>query len=143
LALGQAQFQARIESGIDAAARDFDNAFSLFLGLGGDVGQRVAAIQFNIGLGHRSGQHQAGVVDVKRGCLAERLRRPDGVGLLSPEVEIPVERGAGLGHPEVVARERRRNQVILGRALTQGAGVQFGARQSRRMCDLGLCQGGA
>src|ERR1700722_17406362 len=60
-----------------------------------------------------------------------------GVRLASPEIEIPTQAGAGLAHPKAVSRERRGDQIILGSALIQRAGIEVGARLQPSLRRLG------
>ncbi len=141
LAFGLAQLELRVEPGGHTASRDVDDVLALRLGAFGNVRERVFAVQLDVGLGDGAGEHEPRVVHIEAGGLSESLRAMHGVGLASPEIEIPVQGRAGLTFPEAVSRERRGNDVILGGALVQGARIEVGAGEQPCLRRLGLRDG--
>ena len=65
LAFGLLQFELRIDTRGDAAARDGDNVLALRGGSLGDVRQGVFAIQLDIGLSDGRAEHQLRILDVQ------------------------------------------------------------------------------
>ena len=129
LALRFANLELRIEPGTHAAARDVENVLPLRLGALRDVGQRVLAIQLDVGLGNGAREHEPRVVLIEARGLREALGAVHGIRLLTPEIQVPAQARAGLAHPEGVSGERRRDEVVLRRALIQRARIEIGVRQ--------------
>ena len=138
LAFGFADLELCIESGAHAATRDVEDVLALRLGALRDVREGVLAIELDVRLRDGAGEHEARIILIEARGLRQVLCAVQGVRLTSPEIEVPAQAGAGLAHPEGMTGERRRNDVVLRRALVQGARIEVGVRQERGACGLRL-----
>ena len=93
-----ADLELRIEPRAHAAACDVDDILPLQLGTMGDVGERVFPIELDVGLGDRPGEHQTRVVLVEARGFGKIPGAVYGIGLAPPEIQIPPQARAGLGH---------------------------------------------
>ena len=105
-----------------------------------DIGERVLAIELDVGLSDGAREHEPRVVLIEARGLGEIPRAVHRIGLPPPEIQIPAQAGAGLAHPERVSGERRRDDVVLRCALIQRARVEVRARRERRLRGSALAR---